>query len=136
MSQHSLIPPLSTVIDRVVDSSDARAAAKLALLRLGDTREFATLARRIANAVSPAPGRDPLTNRARPAFLYAMYVILLAALPLAALGALSPAAAEGAVHAATLYLRSLPQELYTLFGTGYLGYTAARQWGKIKGVDG
>jgi len=25
--------------------------------------------------------------------------------------------------------------LYALFGTGYLGYTAARQWGKVKGVD-
>jgi hypothetical protein len=33
------------------------------------------------------------------------------------------------------YLRGLPDELYALFGTGYLGYTAARQWGKIKGVD-
>jgi len=29
----------------------------------------------------------------------------------------------------------LPQPLYELFGTGYLGYTAARQWGKVKGVD-
>jgi len=25
--------------------------------------------------------------------------------------------------------------LYALFGTGYLGYTVARQWGKIKGVE-
>jgi hypothetical protein len=36
----------------------------------------------------------------------------------------------------TAYLRGLPDELYALFGTGYLGYTAARQWGKIKGVEG
>jgi hypothetical protein len=33
------------------------------------------------------------------------------------------------------YLTGLPEPLYALFGTGYLGYTAARQWGKIKGVD-
>ena len=25
--------------------------------------------------------------------------------------------------------------LYALFGTGYLGYTAARQWGKVSGSD-
>ena len=33
------------------------------------------------------------------------------------------------------YLAGLPEPLYALFGTGYLGYTAARQWGKVKGVD-
>jgi hypothetical protein len=35
----------------------------------------------------------------------------------------------------TRYLNDLPEPLYALFGTGYLGYTAARQWGKVKGVD-
>ena len=35
----------------------------------------------------------------------------------------------------TRYLSALPEALYALFGTGYLGYTAARQWGKVKGVD-
>ena len=35
----------------------------------------------------------------------------------------------------TTYLRGLPEELYALFGTGYLGYTAARTWGKVKGVE-
>jgi hypothetical protein len=35
----------------------------------------------------------------------------------------------------TAYLNALPEPLYALFGTGYLGYTAARQWGKVKGVD-
>ena len=33
------------------------------------------------------------------------------------------------------YLKGIPEPLYTLFGTGYLGYTAARQWGKIAGSD-
>lgn len=33
------------------------------------------------------------------------------------------------------YLGGLPEPLYALFGTGYLGYTAARQWGKVRGVE-
>ena len=33
------------------------------------------------------------------------------------------------------YLAGIPEPLWALFGTGYLGYTAARQWGKAKGVD-
>ena len=33
------------------------------------------------------------------------------------------------------YLAGIPEPLYALFGTGYLGYTAARAWGKAKGVE-
>ena len=35
----------------------------------------------------------------------------------------------------SLLLSGLPEPLYVLFGTGYLGYTAARQWGKVAGSD-
>ncbi len=28
------------------------------------------------------------------------------------------------------YLNAIPEPLYALFATGYLGYTAAREWGK------
>ena len=33
------------------------------------------------------------------------------------------------------YLDGLPEPFHALFGNGYLGYTAARPWGKVKGVD-
>jgi hypothetical protein len=33
------------------------------------------------------------------------------------------------------YLAGIPEPLYALFGTGYLGYTAARSWGKARGTD-
>jgi len=35
----------------------------------------------------------------------------------------------------TAYFAGLPEPLYALFGAAYLGYTAARQWGKAKGTD-
>ena len=35
----------------------------------------------------------------------------------------------------TAYLGALPEPLYALFGTGYLGYAVMRQWGKVKGSD-
>ncbi len=43
--------------------------------------------------------------------------------------------ARGIAAAMNAYLTGIPESLYALFGTGYLGYTAARQWGKIKGVE-
>ena len=42
---------------------------------------------------------------------------------------------KGIADGMTAYLRGIPEELYALFGTGYLGYTAARIWGKVKGVE-
>jgi Holin of 3TMs, for gene-transfer release len=49
--------------------------------------------------------------------------------------AVEPAMAQAILTGMTSYLAAIPEPLYALFGTGYLGYTAARQWGKVKGVD-
>ena len=84
---------------------------------------------------SEAQSTDLWTSRARPTFLYVMYVLLLCSLPIGLLAAVSPAAAGRIAAGMAAYLNALPEPLYALFGTGYLGYTAARQWGKIRGVE-
>lgn len=82
-----------------------------------------------------APAADPWTARARPMFLYVMYVMFGAALPIGLLSALSPEIGARISQGMTAYLAAIPDELYAVFATGYLGYTAARQWGKVKGVE-
>jgi hypothetical protein len=64
-----------------------------------------------------------------------MYVMLLFALPMGVIAAFRPEAARDIANGINDYLNGLPEPLYALFGTGYLGYTAARQWGKIRGVE-
>jgi len=73
---------------------------------------------------------DPWVGRARPAFLYVMYALLLWSVPLGLIAAVRPHAADAMVRATTAYLAGIPEPLYALFGTGYLGYTLAREWGK------
>ncbi|MBB4633135.1 hypothetical protein [Sphingosinicella soli] len=46
-----------------------------------------------------------------------------------------PATAKAIGQGMGAYLEAIPEPLYMLFGTGYLGYTAARSWGKAKGAD-
>ena len=89
----------------------------------------------ISTIETEAQSADPWTSRARPTFLYVMYVLLLWALPMGLIAAVSPATAARIAGGMSSYLNALPEPLYTLFGTGYLGYTAARQWGKVRGVD-
>lgn len=78
---------------------------------------------------------DRWTLRARPAFLYVMYGLLLWSVPLGLIGGVRPDVATGIIRAMRAYFNALPEPLYALFGTGYLGYTAARTWGKVKGVE-
>lgn len=64
-----------------------------------------------------------------------MYALILFSVPMGIIAAFDHAAAKAIGEGMTGYLGALPEALYAHFGTGYLGYTAARQWGKVKGVD-
>jgi hypothetical protein len=98
-------------------------------------RDLQLLRAQLAIIAAEGASADPLTRRARPLFLYVMYLLLLAALPVGVIAAVRPGLAAAISTGMAAYFHALPEPLYALFGTGYLGYTAARQWGKIKGVD-
>ncbi len=131
----SLIGPIASIIDKIIPDPLARERAKLELLKLQGSQEMENVAARLNAIVAEANSADPWTSRARPSFLYVMYVLLLFALPMGVLSAFNPQAAMDIARGMNSYLGGLPEPLYALFGTGYLGYTAARQWGKIAGVD-
>jgi len=131
----SLIGPIASIIDKIIPDKEARAKAKLELLKLEGSHDLKQIEVRLAAIVAEAESKDPWTSRARPSFLYVMYVMILWALPMGVLAAFNPSAAMDIARGMNGYLGGLPEPLYALFGTGYLGYTAARQWGKVKGVD-
>lgn len=82
-----------------------------------------------------AGSADPWTSRARPSFLYVMYALLLWSIPMGLIAAFRPQVAHDIAAGMTAYLNGIPEPLYALFGTGYLGYTVARSWGKARGVE-
>ena len=129
----ALLPPLASLLDRVISDPAQRDAAKLHLLALHGTPDLRAIEAQIAAILSRNP--DLWTARARPSFLYVMYVMILCALPMGVLAAFQPGMASAVATGIDSYLNGIPSPLYTLFGTGYLGYTAARQWGKKQGTD-
>jgi hypothetical protein len=130
-----VIGPIAGLLDRIIPDAKARDAAKLELLKLENLRELEATRIQLSAIVAEAQADDPWTSRARPSFLYVMYVLLLWSIPMGILSAFQPALAQAVARGMTTYLRGIPEELYALFGTGYLGYTAARAWGKAKGVE-
>jgi len=131
----AIIGPITSIIDKVIPDPKARDAAKLEVLRLQGSQELELLQTQLSAIVAEANSADPWTSRARPSFLYVMYALILFSVPMGMVAAFNPDAALAIGRGMTAYLSGLPEPLYALFGTGYLGYTAARQWGKVKGSD-
>ncbi len=131
----SLLAPITHIIDKIIPDPAARAAAKLQLLQLQGSQDMDLLNAQMAAIIAEAKSPDPWTSRARPSFLYIMYIIILCAIPMGLISAVRPETAAAISGGMNSYLRGIPDSLWSLFGTGYLGYTAARQWGKVKGVD-
>ncbi|MDE1466405.1 holin family protein [Aurantiacibacter sp. D1-12] len=131
----SLIGPIASIIDKIIPDKEARERAKLELIKLEGTQDMAMIEARLSAIIAEANSHDPWTSRARPSFLYVMYTMILFALPMGVLAAFNPVIARDIGTGMNAYLGGLPEPLYALFGTGYLGYTAARQWGKVKGVE-
>ncbi|MEE9433555.1 MAG: holin family protein [Sphingorhabdus sp.] len=131
----TLIGPLAKIIDKIIPDPKARDKAKLELLALEGKQEMETLKTQIAAILAEAQSTDPWTSRARPSFLYVIYLIILWSIPMGIIAAFQPQVAASIANGMNSYLSGIPEALWGLFGTGYLGYTAARQWGKVKGVD-
>jgi hypothetical protein len=131
----SILGPIASLIDKIIPDPRARDAAKLELLKLQGGQDLLLIQTQIAAILAEAQAADPWTSRARPSFLYVMYAIILWAIPMGLIAAVRPAIADDIAGGMNGYLNGIPDALWGLFGTGYLGYTAARQWGKVKGVD-
>ena len=131
----AVIGPIGKLLDKIIPDPQARERAKMELLQLQGTQEMDALKAQLSAILAEAGSTDPWTSRARPSFLYVMYTIILWVIPMGLIAAVAPDMAKGIATGMNAYLAGIPEPLWALFGTGYLGYTAARQWGKVKGVE-
>lgn len=130
-----IIGPVAGLIDKIIPDPRARDEAKLKLLDLQGTQEMEQVKTQLSAVLAEAQSVDPWTSRARPSFLYVMYALLLWAVPMGLIAAAQPQMAHDIAAGMNAYLTGIPEPLYALFGTGYLGYTVARSWGKARGTE-
>ena len=84
--------------------------------------------------IAEAQSADPWTSRARPSFLYVVYILLLAAIPMGVLTVFNPGAALDLTTGFKAWLGAIPDSILTLFGTVMTGYVLGRSWEKTKGI--
>lgn len=126
------------IIDKIWPDKSAQEAernkAQLALLQMQQEGDLKLMASQMSAILAEAQSADPWTSRARPSFLYVIYLMILMAIPMGFVAAFKPEIASAVAVGMRAWLEAIPNELYTLFGVGYLGYTGFRGWEKTKGV--
>lgn len=86
--------------------------------------------------VAEASSSDKWTSRARPSFMYVFYFVILCLTILAPfIGVFYPVQMLQFYTNVAAGFKAIPDIMWETFGVGYLGYTAARQYGKVKGSD-
>jgi hypothetical protein len=122
------------LIDKLLPDPEAKAKAQLDLLVMQQNGELKELETRMSAILAEANSPDPWTSRARPSFLYVIYVMVLMAIPMGVLSAFRPDMAGAIAAGMQAWLAAIPEDLYVLFGVGYVGYAGARTFEKRKGA--
>ena len=123
------------LIDKLIPDPQAKAEAQLKLLQMQQSGELEAMKTQMSAIVTEAQSADPWTSRARPAFMYVIYIILLASLPMGFLAWYSPEGSTAVISGFKGWLAAIPPEIITLFGAGYLGYGGMRTFDKWKSVS-
>ena len=122
------------LIDKLFPNPEEKAKAQLELLRLQQVGELDEMKTQLSAILAEAQSPDPWTSRARPSFLYVVYVMLLWSIPMGVMFVFAPEAAGRFTEGFKSWLSAIPEPVLALFGSVMLGYTAGRSWEKVKGA--
>ena len=129
-----LTPLVGQLIDRLFPDPAEREKAKLALIQQEGQQALKEMEVQLSAIVTEAASPDPWTSRARPTFLYVMYAVIGLRFVGGILGIWWPEHATTAAQNIANLLGAIPDDLWWLFGAGYLGYTGVRGFEKMKGL--
>jgi hypothetical protein len=122
------------LIDKLFPDPEQRAKAQLELLKLQQTGELDEVKVQLSAIIAEAQSPDPWTSRARPSFLYVVYILLLWSIPMGVLSVFRPDAAAAFTVGFKGWMSAIPDSILTLFGTVMTGYVLGRSWEKVRGA--
>lgn len=123
------------LIDKFFPNPEEKAKAQLELLRMQQAGELEEMKTQLSAIISDSQSADPWTSRARPTFLYVVYILLLWSIPMGILTIFSPEAAAKFTQGFGAWMKAIPDSILQLFGVVMTGYVLGRSWEKVKGVS-
>ena len=124
----------SKLIEKLFPDPTEKAKAQLELLRMQQAGELDEMKTALSAIIAEAQSSDPWTSRARPSFLYVVYILLLWSIPMGVLTVFKPEAAAAFTVGFKVWMLAIPEPVLTLFGVVMTGYVAGRSWEKVRGV--
>ena len=124
----------SKIIDKIFPDPEQKAKAQLELLQMQQTGELSMIQTQLSAIIAEAKSPDPWTSRARPSFLYVVYILLLWSIPMGVLTIFKPEAAASFTQGFKGWMEAIPEPIIVLFGTVMTGYVVSRGYEKTKGV--
>lgn len=124
----------SKLIDKLIPDPEQKANAQLKLLQLQQSGDLDEMKTQLSAIIAEAQSSDPWTSRARPTFLYVVYILLLWSIPMGGLTIFYPDAAVSFTAGFKGWLAAIPEPILTLFGVVMTGYVAGRSWEKVRGA--
>lgn len=122
------------VIDKLWPDPAQRDQAKLELLKMQQSGQLDEMKTQLSAIIADSQSADPWTSRARPTFLYVVYILLLWSIPMGILTIFRPDAAASFTTGFKAWLSAIPDEILQLFGVVMTGYVLGRSWEKVKGA--
>lgn len=123
---------INTVADKFFVDATEKERFKLKAMEMQQSGELKAAEIQLSAILAEAKSDDPWTSRARPSFMYVIYLLILAAIPIGVLSAFNPVMAGQIADGMRAWLGAIPDTLWSVFGVGYLGYTGAREFGKTQ----
>ena len=124
----------SKIIDKLFPDPAQKAQAQLELLKMQQQGDLDEIKVQLSAIIAEAQSTDPWTSRARPSFLYVVYVLLLWSIPMGVLTIFRPEAAAAFTAGFKAWMLAIPEPVLTLFGVVMTGYVAGRSWEKVRGA--
>lgn len=122
------------LIDKLFPDPEQKAKAQLELLRMQQSGDLDEMKTQLSAIIAEAQSADPWTSRARPSFLYVVYILLLWSIPMGILTIFRPDAAAAFTAGFKAWMIAIPEPVLTLFGVVMTGYVAGRSWEKVRGA--
>lgn len=123
----------SKLIDKLFPDPEQRAKAQAELYRMQQAGELEEMKIQLSAIIAEAQSADPWTSRARPSFLYVVYILLLWSIPMGLATVFFPERAAAFTIGFKTWMDSIPEPVLALFGTVMTGYVLGRSWEKVKG---
>ncbi len=137
MALLDFINPIASIIDKAlsfIPDPQQREQAKLAAMKMNYDAELDAMKTSMSAILAEESSDDKWTSRARPSFMYVIYLLILASIPMAVVYAFKADLAHSLIDGFHLWLAAIPDSYLQLFGVGYLGYAGGRSWEKVTSI--